>query len=223
MEDNLTMLTFLRQSARARQLAPLFWTGVLLFASGVFHVAVWAVAGMPSLEGPVSWRKPITFGFSTGLLLLTLTWLLTLMPASVRRARQAKVFSTLLIAEIGLIDMQQWRGVASHFNNATPFDGAVFTTMGILIVAASVIMALWTRDAFRETLDTTPGMAAAFRVGMVMLNVGNLIGIFMSVTHATSLKPLHGLTLHAIQALPIAIWFVTRLRYPRAWRDFSRV
>ena len=217
------MLTFLRKSARNRHLSPLFWTGVLLLASGFFHVAVWAVAGMPSLEGPVSWRKPITFGFSTGILILSLTWVLALMPASVRRARQAKVFSALLVAEIALIDMQQWRGVASHFNNATPFDGAVFTTMGILIVAASAIVALWTRDAFREALDTTPAMAAAVRLGMVMLNVGNLIGIFMSVTNATSVKPLHGVALHMIQALPIAIWFVTRLRYPRAWRDFSRV
>jgi hypothetical protein len=198
--------------------------GLLFVASALFHIGVWWLAGTPSLAGPVSWRKPITFGLSTGLLLLSLAWVLTLLPPSLRRGRQARLLVALLVAEVGLIDMQQWRGVASHFNNATAFDGAVFTTMGILIVLASVVIALWTRDVFREPLATSPAYATAVRVGMVMLNVGNLIGLAMSISGATALKPLHGMALHIIQGWPIAVWalaFVlrasSRFSYPRIW------
>jgi hypothetical protein len=118
--------------------------------------------------------------------------------------------------------MQQWRGVASHFNSATAFDSAVFTTMGVLIVAASIIIALWTRDLWREPLAATPAMTSAVRTGMVMLNVGNLIGLMMAATQATALKPVHGVALHVIQVLPVAVWLLAQLRYPRAWRDGSQ-
>ena len=201
----------------------LWWTGLLFLATGLFHVGVWIDAGMPSLAGPVSWRKPITFGFSTGLLFLSLSWVLGLLPQTPRLVRQAWLFAALLIAEIALIDMQQWRGVTSHFNNTTPFDGAVFTAMGVLIVTASVLIAMWTRDVFRHHLPTAPEYAFAARAGMVMLNVGNAVGLVMSVTQATQLKPMHGIALHMIQALPVAVWVLARLGYPRSWRIGSRV
>lgn len=220
MENILTML----KSSRV-----LFWTGLLLLASGLFHVGVWTVAGMPSLDGPVSWRKPITFGLSTGVLFLSLAWVLSLMPETNRRSRQSLLFSLLLLAEVALIDMQQWRGVASHFNTTTPFDAAVFRAMGALIISASVIIILWTRDLFRTPLATSPASAFAARAGMLLLNVGNLIGLVMATTQMSQFKPVHGLTLHAIQALPIAVWALARLfrtarrfGYARAWRDDSR-
>jgi hypothetical protein len=195
----------------------LYWLGVVFVASGLFHVAVWLTAGMPSLEGPVSWRKPITFGFSTGVLCFSLVWIVGLLPHTRRLLRQARAFAGLLAAEIALIDMQQWRGVASHFNNSTPFDSAVFSVMGALILAASVIIAFWTVATFRQPLATTPAYALAARTGMVMLNVGNLVGLIMAATHATQLKPVHGVTLHVLQALPVMLWLATHVRYPRAW------
>jgi hypothetical protein len=214
MENILTM---------SRSQRVLFATGLLFLASGLFHVGVWLNAGMPALEGPVTWRKPITFGLSTGVLFMSLSWVLGLLPQTERLVRQAWLFSALLVAEIALIDMQQWRGVASHFNDSTPFDAAVFTTMGVLIMAASVQIALWTRALFRHALPTTRAYAVAAKAGMVMLNVGNLVGLFMAATEATSFKPVHGIALHAIQALPVAVWVVARLGYPRAWRDGSRL
>ncbi|MEV4257971.1 hypothetical protein AB0J52_32825, partial [Spirillospora sp. NPDC049652] len=47
--------------------------GVLLFLSGLAHLAVYAVDGGP-WTGPLSWRKPITFGLSFGLTVVSLTW-----------------------------------------------------------------------------------------------------------------------------------------------------
>jgi hypothetical protein len=201
----------------SRSQSVLFSAALIFLFSGLFHAGVWLAEGMPSLAGPVSWRKPMTFGFSTGVLFLSLTWVIGLLPDSRRVLNQVRFFTGLLVVEVALIDMQQWRGVPSHFNNSTPFDAAVFTTMGMLIVTASVIIALWTRELFRNSLPTAAPYAWAARIGMVMLNVGNLIGLAMSVTQSTSLKPMHGIALHVIQALPIALWLIAGLRYPRPW------
>ena len=200
----------------------LVWTAVLFLTSAAFHVLVWFSVGMPSLEGPVSWRKPMTFGFSSGVLCLSLAWVLGLLPQTPRLVRQAFLFSALLITEVALIDMQQWRGVASHFNATTTFDAAVFTTMGVLIMAVSVLIALWTIALFRRALPTSRRLALAARAGMVMLNIGNFIGLLMAVTESTAVKPLHGVALHAIQVLPVVVLVAARLRYPRAWRDDFR-
>jgi len=214
---------------------------MLFVASGLFHVGVWWTAGMPTLEGPVSWRKPITFGFSTGVLSLSISWVLGLLPQTPRLVRQAWAFSLLLIAEIALIDMQQWRGVASHFNNATAFDGAVFSLMGALIMSVAVLIAIWTVALFRpaasavramhagavdaeraDRTSTSPELLWAARAGMVLLNAGNIIGLIMAASEMTALKPVHGAALHAIQVFPLMVWLAARLGYPRAWRDTSR-
>ena len=47
--------------------------GATLIASGLFHLGVLLVTG-GSWQGPVSWRKPITFGVSFGLTLITIAW-----------------------------------------------------------------------------------------------------------------------------------------------------
>ena len=43
----------------------LYFMGALLLISGLFHTAVLIVTD-GSMAGSVSWRKPITFGFSMG-------------------------------------------------------------------------------------------------------------------------------------------------------------
>ena len=203
----------------------LMFTGALAFlASGVFHVAVWLLAGMPSLEGPVSWRKPIAFGLSTGLLSLSLTWVIGLLPQTVRLSRQVTTYVALIAGELLLINMQQWRGVGSHFNSVTAFDGAVFTTMGVMIMIVAILIAIWTRALFKP-LSIDPAQALAARAGMVLLNAGNLIGVFISVWgsmqvaagltpnifgDAGQLKIPHAVALHAIQVLPVIAWLVHR-------------
>jgi hypothetical protein len=42
-----------------------YWCAALLVLSGLFHVGAFLADGGP-WEGPLSWRKPITFGLSSG-------------------------------------------------------------------------------------------------------------------------------------------------------------
>ena len=51
--------------------------GLALTASGVMHLFVWLAAGLPSLAGPVSWRKPIVFGLSGGITTLSVAWIVS--------------------------------------------------------------------------------------------------------------------------------------------------
>jgi len=187
-----------------------------LFAlAGLLHVVVWAIDGGP-WAGPVTWRKPIVFGLSIAFTTISLAWVLGKLPARSRLA-SARVLVGALVLEYGLIAMQRWRGVASHFNDATAFDGAVFTAMGVLILVASVVIVVWTREAWR-----TPGLApdtrAAVLGGLLLLDAGLVIGIALSalggalgaaLAHpvvdalVAGAKPAHAIALHGPQTIPI--------------------
>ena len=47
--------------------------GAVLVASGLLHLGVAAVDPRP-WTGPLSWRKPVTFGLSFGIVLMTVVW-----------------------------------------------------------------------------------------------------------------------------------------------------
>src|SRR5688572_29821318 len=90
--------------------------GALLIAAGLFHLAVFVVDGGP-WEGPVSWRKPATFGLSFGLTLITITWVASYLPLGERlRNVLLGVFAADCFLEAGGITLQAWRGVPSHIN-----------------------------------------------------------------------------------------------------------
>src|SRR5215468_5151608 len=57
---------------RAERIA--FGVGMALLVSGLLHLIILVVSGA-SWFGPISWRKPATFGLSFGLTLVTVTWL----------------------------------------------------------------------------------------------------------------------------------------------------
>jgi hypothetical protein len=210
---------------------PLFWLGVLLLASGLGHVGVWLVQG-GSLEGPVSWRKPIVFGLSAGMATLSFAWVHGLLRPRAASRALAWGYCVSMFVEIALIDMQQWRGVASHFNQATPFDAAVFSTMGTLILAVAIIVAIWTYWSF-DGLRTDAAMGMAIRAGMLFFDVGTLLGLVIVLNgevhkgtshppnvfgHAGVLKVPHGIAFHALQLLPLLAWSMARRGRPIAER-----
>lgn len=120
----------------------LYWVGAALVVSGVAHLVVHVVDG-GAWYGAVSWRKPVVFGLSFGTSAWAVGWVLGQLPA--RRVLGRSVAGALGVAsllEVGLITLQRWRGVPSHFNLATSFDGAVFSLMGtsVAVVAVAILV-----------------------------------------------------------------------------------
>jgi hypothetical protein len=200
-------------------------TGLLLVLSGLVHLGVFAVDGGP-WDSPVSWRKPVTFGLSFGLTLIAVTWVTSYLRVGPRlRSALLLVFAADCVVEVGGITLQAWRRVPSHLNMETPFDTAVSMT---LAVGGGVLVALLTVFAvasFRHRPTGPAGMPLAVRSGFAILLVALASGAAMiargvvltrtghqeAAYHSTApLKPLHGVSLHAVLVLPALAWLLSR-------------
>jgi hypothetical protein len=124
-----------RRPARVLYAGAAFW-----LASGLVHLGVLAADGW-AWSGAVSFRKPLVFSVSVGLLLATVGWVLDRLPD---RPRLAGALSwTLLVSstvEVGLITRQAWRGRASHFNTLAAGDALIFAAMGIMVAVMSLCL-----------------------------------------------------------------------------------
>ena len=184
-----------------------YWCAALLVLSGIFHLGVYVVDG-GAWEGPLSWRKPVVFGLSFSITLATVAWVMSFIRPSRRWGWiLVGVYSVAGVLEVALISMQTWRGVASHFNEDTAFDGAVFSAMGMLVSIIALItvviavLALW-------KLDAPPSLALAIRLGLLLMLVSQAVGVQMIVEGGNTfgaegaLKVPHAFTLHVAQVLP---------------------
>jgi hypothetical protein len=202
----------------------LLLVGIALLASGLAHVAVWGVVGGP-WEGPVTWRKPILFGISAGLTSLSLGWVWSKLPRRWGDHWLAAATAWALILEVLLINLQRWRGVASHFNRATPLDSAIYDAMGVLIIFVSLVIVDLTVRLFRDRVSLTADMLLAAQAGMVLLVISCALGVWVSVHGdrqvaagleaerfgaAGVAKFPHGMVIHAIQWLPAIAWAARR-------------
>ena len=159
-------------------------------------------------EGPISWRKPILFGFSFGITLSTLAWVVTFL--NLRKVTGWIALGVLSLAglgEVGLITMQKWRDVESHFNESTAFDGSVFGMMGFLVSLIALVIVFVAVRAFIK-LDAPPSLAWAIRLGLLLLLISQGVGVSMIIqggnTFGTAgpIKAPHAVTLHAAQVPP---------------------
>lgn len=118
----------------------------LLTAAVVMHILLIPVLLAAMLVDPKvitgvnGWIKPLKFAISGGIYGLTFGWFLTHVQGRRRWVQlAASVTGLALIVETTLISMQVVRGVASHFNVSTVFDGAVFSIMGIFIMLLALM------------------------------------------------------------------------------------
>jgi hypothetical protein len=123
----------------------LYEVAALFLASTVVHAMAFLVDDRP-WEGAVSWRKPLLFSLSFGLVCVSVAWVMTFLPRRpVVGWSLAGLFAVASVGEVALIAMQAWGGTHSHFNSESLFDELVFAAMGILIIlAAAVIVVLTT-------------------------------------------------------------------------------
>ncbi len=207
----------------------LYAAGTLLMLSGLFHVGVWIASERP-WEGPLSWRKPILFGLSTGVTCLSLGWVLGWLRWGKAGRILAVPTAVAAVIEVGLIAVQTWRGVASHFNVTTPFDAFVNYAIDVLITVITLAILAMTVRSFgslrRHGAPPPDDLALAVRFGMVLLSASCLFGYWMlwyggrQVAAGRSpelfgaggvVKFVHGMPMHAVQFLPISGWILSRM------------
>jgi hypothetical protein len=119
---------------------------------------------------------------------------------------------------------QRWRGVASHFNQATTLDYALFL-LGAAAIAVTVTFILVLTVLAFTAMRASPSMAVAIRAGLLILLVAQGVGGWMighgvgpasdGVTEGLTtfgaagvMKVPHAVAIHAIQVLPALAWLL---------------
>ncbi|MDX2940772.1 MULTISPECIES: hypothetical protein [Streptomyces] len=204
---------------RGRYQRLLWWCGTALLLSGAVHGLVAVVDGAP-WWGPVSWRKPVAFGVSFGLLVWSVVWIMRQLPARWWVRVPAGLIVAVGVCEVGLITAQRWRGVASHFNQATDTDAAIWSMIGTLILPLILGLA-WLFVVALIRFDGSGASRVAVLAGLAAVLVAGYIGgdmaaigeaAFDETGHvpreilfgaAGSAKLAHATGLHGVQLLAV--------------------
>lgn len=194
--------------------------GALLIGVGLAHGVVWLIVG-GSAVGPLSIRKPTTFGISFGLTVIGLTWVSQFLGLKPRTQRLSLALLVVTCAlEVAWVSMQHARGVLSHFNNSTELDGDLFKVAGGVIAFTVLVIAFYAVRSF-TTMSAPPALALAIRIGLLILLASMAAGAWMIVRGtafdappdtlgpAGNIKLVHAIGMHAIQILPALAWVLS--------------
>jgi hypothetical protein len=212
-----------------------YLVGGALVLVGLAHLAAWLAVG-GAWAGPITFRKPTTFGISFGLTTITLAWVAGHLRISDRTGWLLLVpLAVADTSEVAWVSVQRWRGVASHFNVATTLDNLLFVVMGgVAIAIAAVVIVVVTVLAF-TSMRASPSMALAIRAGLLILLVAQLVGGWM-IQHGIGLanegateglttfgtagvmKVPHAVAIHGIQVLPALAWLLSFAALPERRR-----
>ena len=189
------------------------------------------------VTGSLVWVKPLKFAFSITAFAWTLGWLLADLPAPAQRAvrRIGWGVALAMVVEQAVIFTQAARGTTSHYNQSSALNGVLFGFMGLFILLNTVLTAWALYLAWRYRPHGPAGYVWGLRLGLLVFWVGSLLGGFMIhagqhtvgapdggpglpglgwSTVAGDLRLAHFLGLHALQALPLLGWALSR-RVPR--------
>ena len=217
----------------------------LLSVTGWLHVAlaVVALALLPFdhrlITGAPAWVKPLKFALSGLAYTWTLAWLLADLPAVAQRAvrRLSGGVALSMVVEIVVIFIQAGRGTTSHYNVGSALNGLLFGLMGIFIMLNTVLTIWAVYLAWRHRPHGPAGYVWGLRLGLLVFLVGSALGGFMIhanqhtvgasdggpglpglgwSTVAGDLRLAHFLGMHALQALPLLGWALSRWAPRRA-------
>lgn len=202
----------------------------LLISAGMLFLVVTAVFGVMAMTDSVQilgvnrWIKPMKFGMSIAVYLITLAIYLYFVPGR-PRAKTVIAWGAafLMTGEVALITMQAARGTTSHFNNLTAFDDMVFSAMGLMIVANTILLVYLLVIYFRDRIDLPTSIVWGLRLGLIAILLSAVEGGYMSVVMAHSvgvadggpgipifnwstvagdLRVAHFIGMHGLQAIP---------------------
>jgi hypothetical protein len=210
----------------------------ILYAIVVLHAvfALICIGGIltdeRTLGGISVWIKPLKFWISGGIYILTLGFFITKYPYSLKKKNILRnIVSWTLLLETAIIFYQAVRGVRSHYNQDSMFDGMLFAAMGILIGINVLIMILLAFDAARLKLKVAKPIQVAILIGWIVVIVGSWVGgqmigqlahnvgvadggeglpILNWSTVGGDLRVAHFVGLHGIQIIPLFAWILVK-------------
>lgn len=215
-------------------------SAVMLIGLGMLALvplgALWALLDTRRIGDERVAIKPTKFALSIAVYLLTIAWMLDhVRPARLDSGLVQLTTWGLLIgatAEFVCIVGQAARGRRSHFNSATPVDGAISALMAVLVIllVGTLLPLAWEIAAWPRA-DAAPLMVAAIVAGLVLTFVfGALTGSGMARLSAGTagagggkttrddrrrtgfrLRLAHFFGIHALQAVPLIAFLALRL------------
>ncbi|MBC7923561.1 MAG: hypothetical protein H7Z75_20995 [Ferruginibacter sp.] len=183
------------------------------------------------------WIKPVKFYLSSAVYLGTLAVLLPYLNATHPKAVRfvGWTAAAMLMAENVGITLQAARGVGSHFNVGSAFDGRLFSAMGVFILINTLVVIYATWLFFRTSPAIPRPYLWGIRLGLVLFLVGSAVGGMMIrltshnvgvamgghglpftnwSTRGGDLRIAHFIGLHALQVVPLAGYLVARYVKP---------
>ena len=232
------MLSDTPRFATRRDGATALWilTGVSLALLALYAIGL--IADPRLLDGAPVWMKPFKFALSFVLLFATMALVAERLSPVVREGRGLAILSAMMGANFltEMLYMSYRAGLAehSHFNLGTPAAALAYALMGVSAVALIAGVAWLGLIAWRDrAADLGPqlrlgillGFALTFALTLIVAgylsnNGGHHVGT--PVTGAAipllgwslevgDLRPAHFLSIHAMQALPLAgLWLDRR-------------
>ncbi|MBL8991698.1 MAG: hypothetical protein JNM63_00060 [Spirochaetia bacterium] len=224
------------KNAAAKQPALYYFGWVNLIALAVMFVLYFVDPRL--VAGEHVWQKPIKFAASIWIAAWTFALIFPLHPRE-SLFRKLGFWMMLMVAlEIVLITFQAVRGVRSHFNVTTWYDGMIFNLMGIGITVHTVLVGVATWHFFKlKGSDIHPGLLWGVRLGLLFFVVFSMEGFVMAarLSHTVKLpdggpglpitnwsreggdlRVAHFFGLHSLQLLPVLGILWNRLAPKRA-------
>ena len=215
---------------RNRVLAALGW----LHLAALFVVLCVAPFDGRTVMGLNPWVKPSKFLVSITAYVWTLAWVSRYVRGHRRTLRLVSWGTALVfVGEMVCIITQAARGTTSHFNVNTPFDGAVFNTMGLLIALNTLLVLVTLLLFLRPTERPAPAYLWGIRLGLLLFLLGSAEGAAIIAngahtvgapdggpglpfvnwsTRGGDLRVAHFFAFHALQLLPLAGFTLSRYK-----------